>query len=203
MVGRFRTTELARPSSRSADELLGLASPSRELAHHETRRARLLRGRLVGVDNPDVQDRRSRPELPVREDRAEPRQPKRDRHPSQPKRDQAKGEEGYPQTNADPKPQSCSHRFLRGFRDCNTVIPCDYSSVRPRRRLYGSFFRKRSSARYVSTAVSVVNQSRPIFCALSRPVRASRRRCEALSPERAAASRNDRASSAKAASVRG
>ena len=84
-----------------------------------------------------------------------------------------------------------------------TLIACDYSVDRSRRRLYGSFFRKRSFARYASTAVSVVNQSRPIFWAWIRPERASRRRCEALTPERAAASRNDRTSSAKAASKRG
>ena len=85
----------------------------------------------------------------------------------------------------------------------STVIFCDYSVDQPRRRLYGSFFRSASSFKYARTAASVVNQSRPSFCAVIRPERASRRRCEALSPERAAASRNDNESSAKAASERG
>ncbi len=52
-------------------------------------------------------------------------------------------------------------------------------------------------------AASVVNQSRPSLRAASLPVLARSRRCEALRPERAAASRNDNKSSAKAASERG
>ena len=72
-----------------------------------------------------------------------------------------------------------------------------------RRRLYGSFFRKRSSARYARTAASVVIQYEPIRWPSTLPVRTRSRRCEALRPVRAAASRNDNRSSAKAASERG
>lgn len=84
-----------------------------------------------------------------------------------------------------------------------TPVEPDDSWLGLRPRLYGSLFRKRSFARYARTAASVVTRYDPTFCASTFLVLTRSRKCEALTPVRAAASRNDNRSSAKAASERG